>query len=228
MSIFLTTLGGFDIQHTVVAGEPLWEWVKVLLVPFVLVGLGVWLPARQKRSEIELARHAEQVDALQTYMDKMSALLVDQRLRESQRRADSRKVARALTLTVIPELNGIRKAHVLRFLYEARLIRLTDSELPASDQPIVSLERADFSHLNMPRAFLEGAQLRKVNLRNASLVRARLAGADLTGADLTGADLSGADITGAVCSRDTLAHVKRDGLCGYDLVRVPGGPPESS
>jgi len=60
--------------------------------------------------------------ALQAYLDQMTQLLLHEDLRTSQPDDEVRSVARARTLTVLRVLDGVRKATVVQFLYEARLI----------------------------------------------------------------------------------------------------------
>jgi uncharacterized protein YjbI with pentapeptide repeats len=90
-------------------------------------------------------------------------------------------VARARTLTVLPRLDGNRKARVVQFLYESRLI--------TKDGGIVDLKGADLSGANLSRANLIEADLRKANLSGANLYTANLYRADLSGANLSGANV---------------------------------------
>jgi uncharacterized protein YjbI with pentapeptide repeats len=53
-------------------------------------------------------------------------------------------VARARTLTVLPRLEGDRKARVVQFLYESGLI--------AKNRPIVAMSGADLSGANLREA----------------------------------------------------------------------------
>lgn len=65
-------------------------------------------------------RQREQDAALQTYLDKMSELLVDKELHEkAEPYDDTRVTARTRTLTVLRQLDGRRKRNVLLFLREA-------------------------------------------------------------------------------------------------------------
>ena len=57
--------------------------------------------------------------AFQAYIDKMSELLLHEKLRDSTEEDEVRNVARVRTLTVLPRLDGKRKGSVLQFLYES-------------------------------------------------------------------------------------------------------------
>lgn len=223
----------FDLASSAWAGVSPWEWIKALIVPLTIAGTGGYFAHSQKLAEVDVAQHNAQAATLQAYLAQMTEMLIDRNLRETEEKDDKRNVARGWTLAILPELNGLRKAIVLRFLYEARLIRRSDDDRPEIKQPIMSIELADLSLLEMPRAFLENANLTKVNfrdsnLRRATLVKADLTEADLTGADLTGANLCCANVTRAICSRKTLCGAgNRDGLKGQDTIKEPGSSPEN-
>jgi uncharacterized protein YjbI with pentapeptide repeats len=134
---------------------------------------------------------------LQAYIDGMSVLLLEKKLRDSQPSDEVRNIARVRTLTVLPRLDKYRKRSMLLFLYEAGLID--------KDRKIIDLDGADLSDaslffVDLSKADLSGASLIRASLffsslRGADLSRASLARADLSGADLSGANLNGADVT---------------------------------
>jgi uncharacterized protein YjbI with pentapeptide repeats len=138
--------------------------------------------ARRER-ELEVESQRAQDEALQAYLDQMSQLLIDKDrpLHRSPRGDRLRTVARARTLTVLPRLDGDRKARVVQFLYE--------SDLLTKNRPIVAMHGADLSGADLRGANLREADLREADLRRADLFRAELRGADLSGADLRGANL---------------------------------------
>jgi uncharacterized protein YjbI with pentapeptide repeats len=91
-------------------------------------------------------------------------------------------VAAARKIQVMRGLDPERKRTVLRFVYEAELIR--------SDEIIVNLDGA-----NLTGANLSNAPLEDTDLSDLYLIDANLAQSDLSGADLSGADFSGANVT---------------------------------
>ena len=172
------------------------DWLKALILPFVIAALGTFGGAWFTR---ERARDT----ALQAYLEKMSELLIDKKIhREHRRYADTRVTARARTLAVLSQLNGKRKRTVLLFLREARLInRQWHVRDGRQIYPrIVGLRNADLSGAHLRGARLvstdgkEAVSLEGADLRGADLRRAHLRGADLRGADLRGADLEGTDL----------------------------------
>lgn len=211
--VFLfTIIGGyaFNWGWTGFRGNTLWDWLQLLILPVVLASGGVWLNFQQTRAngiattqqhqtDLQIAENQQQEAALEAYLAHMAELLLDKRLKESQPGSGTREVARARTLTVVWRIGKYRKGILLKFLYEAGLIR--------SGEPVIDLAEADLSHAHLRSIDLRGAYLPGVDLSNAdlsganlsgaNLSSARLCGADLSGADLSDADLSGADLSGA-------------------------------
>ncbi len=184
----------------------LWEWMKLLIVPAVIAAGGLWFNGQQREREREITEQRSQDEALQAYLEGMSQLLTDDKrpLRRAQPGDDLSTVARARTLTVLPRLDGDRKASVVQFLYESGLI--------ARVHPILDLSGADLSGANLRGADLIEANLIKANLRGADLIGANLIEANLLYANLSGADLSMmsnllyAKLIGADLSRANLSY----------------------
>ena len=187
----------------------LWDWLKLLIVPVVIAGGGIWFNRQQRQRELEIAERRTQDDALQAYLDQMSAMLIpnkDQPSLYKARPGDGlSSVARARTLTVLPRLDGNRKARVVQFLYESGLIsgRRPVLDLRGADLRKVSLIGANLRGANLSRADLRGAALAAANLNGTYLLWAKLRGASLSmahleeGAILVGADLRGANLNSA-------------------------------
>ena len=225
-----------------VAGSPktLWDWLQLLIVPAVLVvggfGLTQW---QQMQANLQSADQHQSDDAraldqtretlLDTYIDRMSDLLLDPKrpLSRSHPGDESRTVARARTLEVLPRLDGDRKAHLLDFLYEAGLITgtvvldLHGAILNGANLIAANLSGANLSGANLYKADLSGADLSGADLSSAYLSMAALYSANLSGASLSEAnlykanlyvaDLSGANLSGAILSMTTLYSVNLSG-----------------
>ena len=175
----------------------------------------------QERAEIDrqIADQHRQDNILQLYLDQIGQLLLDKDrpLRQSKflvsgdtEGSETNTLARARTLTVLPRLDGDRKARVVQFLMEAGLLR--------KEELVVSLYGADLS----------GASLSEVpNLYKADLSNAILCGADLSGdflieADLSNADLSEANLGEAMLLRADLSRANLSEACliGAHLVEA--------
>ena len=189
-------------------GKTLWDWLQLLIVPVVLSLITVVFAWQQEQrqqqienqraeAERELAVQRAQDEALQSYLDQMSTLLLEKDLRNSEEDSEERTLARARTLTVLGRLDPSRKTAVMQFLEEARLVRDVDGR-----EPVIALTGADLSGAHLRWANLSGAYLGEANLSGAHLDDANLERADLNRANLIGAylkraDLSSADLSGA-------------------------------
>jgi hypothetical protein len=157
-------------------GITLWEWVKLLVVPVVIAGGGIWFNRQQRDRELRNAEQRAQDEALQAYLDQMSGLLADRDrpLHRAQVGDSLSTIARARTLTVLPRLYGARKGSVLQFLSEAGLVSKASLVTEAGHQTynhVFYLDRADLSKVVLYWASLRGAVLREANLSRADLLR---------------------------------------------------------
>ncbi len=188
-------------------GKTLWDWLQLLIIPAVLAVGGYLFNYTTSRTEHEIASDGQREEALQAYIDKISELLLHEKLRELKPEYEEvRKIARVRTLTLLPRLDKERKKSILQFLYESGLIE--------KDKQIIDLSGADLREADLREADLSGAYLRGANLRGANLFVANLHEADLSGANLSGAILFEADLSGAFLSG---AFLSRANLSGADL-----------
>src|SRR5262245_31468752 len=162
--------------------KTLWDWLQLLIVPAILIGVTFAWSATQTRSDngredrrIEAdraaAEEAHQDATLQGYLDQMSGLMLHEKLLTSMEGSAVRAVARSASLATLRRLDGERRAEVVRFLGEAGLL--------LGETPRVALFQADVEGANLQGADLGAANLRDVDLRGAFLMRADLAGAYL-------------------------------------------------
>lgn len=138
VSLLVLLLSAFDVffdtfgWSTGFTEKTLWDWLDLLIIPAVLA-LGVlwvnWISQRneQRRAdrenqiEREIASERNQETVLQTYLDRMTELLLKENLRNSQPEDEVRTVAKTRTLTILRSLEKERKNTVLGFLVEAEL-----------------------------------------------------------------------------------------------------------
>jgi len=199
-----------------VRGKTLWDWLQLLIVPAILIGVTFVWSYSQTRSDNKredrriaadrvAAETARQDSALQVYFSQMSGLMLDKKLLTSKEGDAVRAVARTVTLAALRRLNGERRGEAVLFLTEARLIdvesrrlNLNGADLTAANLTDAYLERVDLEGTDLADANLRDAILRDANLRDAYLGYADLAGADLDGANLEGANLEGAKLGGVI------------------------------
>ncbi len=123
-----------------------------------------WLMNREARNEQYLQGFRERsrqlaMDGCYHQIERLFLLPEDRKVAES--------IAQAILISILPELDGIAKGHLISRLHAKGLL---------------------------PRLDLSGADLRGAMLANTDLSGAFLAGADLSGARLTGASLFRADL----------------------------------
>ena len=214
----------------------LWDWLGLLVVPASLAVGALWFNKLQSESEQRRAADREREDALRSYFDAMSALLLskDYPLRKSYRQDDVRSVARGRTLSILRAVDAARNAQVLQFLRDSHLldegrqiIDFTDADLSGDELQKVNLTELHLQGANLSRADLTGARLReacliRTDMSEAIIIDAELSGANLTGATLIRANLAGANLTRANLTRANLtgANLRGAGLRGADLTEA--------
>jgi len=124
------------MPRTGFADKTVWDWLQLLIVPIVLAvasfGFTLQQDVRQQATEDLRAQET----ALDAYLDKIGELMLKEAapLRESEEGDEVNTLARSRTLTVLSRLESDRKARVVQFLYESRLI--------AKDHPVLALHGA--------------------------------------------------------------------------------------
>jgi uncharacterized protein YjbI with pentapeptide repeats len=178
------------------------NWLELLIVPLVLVGIGLLFEMqqsdRQRATEDrqqELAEQRAQDEALQAYLDEVGRLLLEKELSDPW----VKTILRARTITVLGRLDPSEgrldpsgKTAVMQFLVEAGLVQRVEGR-----DPTISLRGADLRKAYLFGANLTDANLRNANLSEANLIKANLSDADLHRADLRKANLSEADLRNA-------------------------------
>ena len=217
------------------------NWLELLVVPLVLLGIGLLFQIQQngvEKRRLEAEQHIEeqraQDEALQTYLEQMGQMLLDKDrpLRQSKEGDEVQLLARARTVTILRRLDSARNRDILQFLREARLVpsnkyeiqehivRLDNSNLSKAD-----LRGANLDSFDLHGTDLSGADLRDARLPWSYLPYAKLNGANLRGAYLRGdpdqsgdADLSDANLSEADLSYDNLSSANLQGANLTDAV----------
>jgi hypothetical protein len=219
------------VKNTGFETKTLWDWMELLIIPLVLAG-GAFFLNRSERAverqiagkraklEREIATDRQQEAALQSYLDRMAELLLQEKLRTNDNE-EARDVARTLTLTVFRGLDSNRKGMVLRFLYEAELVCrgkpivcLKGADLRGADLHGIDLSQANLYSANLFDADLSDSDLSGVIFNDATLFNVNLSGVDLRGAYLNEADLQSSNLVGANLSG---AHLNGTNFCSSNL-----------
>ncbi len=83
---------GFNGSNT--SGKTLWDWLQLLFIPIVLTLGAIWYTARQNH-DLQITLDNQREAMLQTYLDKMSELLLHENLRKATRGDDVAIIAHA-------------------------------------------------------------------------------------------------------------------------------------
>jgi len=102
--------------------KTLWDWLNLAIVPITLTIVAVLVSYAASTRERDLTSQQAQDALLQSYLDEMAGLILDHGLSGSSPPEPSTKIARSMTLSVLPSLDATRKALVLRFLYDSHLV----------------------------------------------------------------------------------------------------------
>jgi uncharacterized protein YjbI with pentapeptide repeats len=223
---YLMIVRGYAWPESGFEGKTIWDWLGLLIIPIVL-GVGALLFNRsERRTELKVADDRQKEQALQSYIDKMTELMIDDRLLEYRDYLGEPvvKVAQIRTVTTLRALDIDRKNILLQFLFDSGLAdfilvgaslkqanlsgadlsgaglsgtRLLEANLSGANLVETKLMEANLSGANLWKANLSGANLNEANLNGANLKGANLSGANLSGAWLMQANLSGANLIGA-------------------------------
>jgi len=172
--------------------KTLWDWMQLLILPLFLAGGAFYLnrsereierEATEKRAELErgIAKDRQQEAALQAYLDKMSELLLENKLRTTAE-VEVRDVARTRTISVMRVLDTKRNGLVIQFLRESRLITNETSILKGASMEEMNLKGLNLSNINLSEANLEKADLSQTDLSQSNLSQANLRNANLSNA----------------------------------------------
>ena len=199
-----------DAQMEIVPAKTFWDWLDLIVVPAMLAIIGYFLNQAGKANEKRATKKAAQVqrelaqkrneDAiLRAYLDTMTGLIMSGRLIENEedqsshrvkherkRQEQLKSVVALRTRVALRQLDPPRKATIIQFLSDAKLI--TSKEL--GSEAYLSLDNADLQGVD-----LSGLRLFGANFTGANLDGAVFHGSDIRAAVFNGADLSNADLS---------------------------------
>ncbi len=228
--------------------KTLWDVLELFFIPLTLAGVAYlfnvmmeerkseytsmerrleherMIAERRAQTEQEIAVENLRASAHQAYLDRMTELLLEKRLRESDPNSEVRAVAEVQTLTLLPRLDRERKGSVLHFLYESGLLSTYGAIIPmlGADFSGAILPRVDLSEANLNGINLSGADLQSTLLNSTELVVANLSQANLAMAVLASANLNGSNLKNANLARSALSHadLHQTDLSGAYLVEA--------
>ena len=174
-------------------GKTLWDWIEVLAVPIgaaLIIGLLTFTAQKtgqHAETERELSIERARESVLREYLDRISGLILEWKLRECDTDAPVRALAQAWTAGAFTGLDPKRKGVIVRFLHDSKLI--------TRGEAIISLALADLTGSDLSAANLIGADLSHANLMFADMYDADLSDADLYRSVVGGEQLAKAKST---------------------------------
>jgi uncharacterized protein YjbI with pentapeptide repeats len=198
-----------------------WDWLQIVIqllsalaIPIAIAVGTSWFSYQQNQTSLQIAQDQQQEATLQSYFDQIATLLLADNLQGSKASDVVREVARARTLTAVRRLDTTRKALLLQFLFESRLIGTADLHYGGNlehVEAIILLDGADLSGVHLAGVHFFGVDLAGTNLSGADLSGADLKLSFLRVADLSKANLSKTDLSGANLSEVNLSHANLSG-----------------
>jgi uncharacterized protein YjbI with pentapeptide repeats len=175
-------------------GKTLWDWQALLFIPVTIALIASLFTQYQNNRQRDIENLRAERAVVETYLEQIGILLLENDLRTAGENSDVRLLARARTLAALDGVSGDRKERLLEFLFETKLIQFGAKGEP----PVISLRFADLRDTSLAkRHILSNTDLDRAELDNVQLDNAKLDNAKLTRTDLSGADLSGTDLSNA-------------------------------
>ncbi|GLV58356.1 hypothetical protein KDH_51890 [Dictyobacter sp. S3.2.2.5] len=197
------------------------RWLLLLLILVLCLGFvstnlfqaqnARMLSQQAQNGQIQLAHEQQRETILQNYMNKISDMLVHDQLLTKRKASDPAKIAAdALTRQTFSRLDGDRKAELMRFIYQTKLV--------SNDSVVLNLQDVDISN----------ARLGQIDIRDTYLVGANMSGSDLHGAILSDAILTFTNLAGANLSKADLhaCDLHNTNLAGANLRDATGLTPD--
>jgi hypothetical protein len=208
-------------------GKTLWDLVQLLIIPVALALTTMWFNSAQHDKDTQLALDKQRQDAFVTYQKDISDLLLSSKLNPPVEKS-TQEVAKAKTSTILRQLDPLRKGFLVKFLYEAELIKVFFHPGSTTPSTIISLDDTDLRGINLGSSIglntsnsygfyptgepngcnLSSINLQGANLKDASFKNANLKDANLRSTYLGSADFSGANLQGAYVSKEQLMQAK--------------------
>lgn len=183
------------------APKTLWDFASLLIIPTVLSFGAIFYNQSVKNAENIKTEVQNQETILQDYIDRMSTLITDKGLVQSENGAPVRNVARTQTRTTIYRLSPFGKGLVIRFLKDGGLVDVDDPVILTEglDLQGVNLRNAILNHCNLSHANFVDAKMENVQLQNAFCFKTNFTNAVLNKADLRNAVVSRANFNDSSC-----------------------------
>jgi uncharacterized protein YjbI with pentapeptide repeats len=166
---------------------------------------------QEQATQLQIADEQEQETLLQNYMKNITDFMIQDQLLKKHAAADPAKIAAdAMTRATLSHLNSTRRAQLMTFLYQTKLLsndsvslNMQDVDISHSQMAAINLEDTDLLGANMSGSDMHGAALNDAlliftNLSHTNLAQANLHACDMHNTNITGANLAGANLRDVV------------------------------
>lgn len=181
------------VTYTVQPRKTLWDLLQLFLVPLVLAVVAFAFNAGQASSSQQLEDQSAQEQVVNTYLDQMSNLVLQNHLHDSQLGDPVRAIAQALTLTALSRLDSEHKNIIILFLYRADLLKYhyyMHNETDCGDPNVLKKQFQDeLPIITLSQGNIEGVSINNLSLRCIDLHNMYLKGSDFSTSELDRADL---------------------------------------
>jgi uncharacterized protein YjbI with pentapeptide repeats len=199
------------ITYELQSGKTLWDWVQLLFIPVMLAFVAFAFNVSQASTNQQLQQQSKQEQVVDTYLNQMSNLLLQNHLHDSQPGDPIRAIAQATTLTALDRLDGEHKNIIILFLYRADILKYhyyKHNETECGDPKVLKKQFPDenpiitLSQGNIDGVTINDLKLSCIDLHNMDLERSNFSTSLLDRADLglslaTNADFSYASMKSA-------------------------------
>lgn len=197
-----------------------WDWLQLLIIPLMLALGAFYLNSAADFRDYQIAQEQKHQEILTDYFSKMQDLIVETKKSkqtpgskesnsEERLLTEFRPTARALTLSVLEQLDGKRKGKVITYLAESQLITanndnpssLPEIKLNGANLKKIVLENVDlYGIIDMKNKgqIINGIEINNANMEGANLSQVNLFKSNLSGSNLKNATLENVDFTGSI------------------------------
>jgi len=187
--------------------KTLWDRAELLLVP-ILIAIGGWaFTMMQDKSNVRTEKENFQQSFLENYLNVITELMLDGKLRESDKDSEIRNIARARTINFFNTADNSRAGLILQFLYESNLI---NSPKPLIDLTGIELMNKDFSNIQLIGVKITGAHFNGTNFKNANLKNSDFSSTNFNNCNLNNTKLNKTNFKYADMANVKLENVNLD------------------
>jgi uncharacterized protein YjbI with pentapeptide repeats len=163
------------------------DLLKAFATPITTLLIALFVTGELEKQKCKDTEEQNRQEALKNYLTQMTSLLVDKELSKQSHDKPIVIAARALTLSLMSELDEKRNRQLIEFLSNAELIQ------NSVDNTSPNLLRGT----NLSECMLENCNFSSADIRYCNFSRADLRGCDFSSTDLRGCDFSGAKLNKA-------------------------------